>query len=76
MDSINNPKVDNIFDKTKPSCFSQTGFAEALAHQGITDLVIVGMKTQYCIDTNCRIAAELGWRVVWVADAHTCMDTA
>ena len=71
-----NPQLDNIFDKTKPSCFYQTGLAEALTHEGVSELVIVGMKTQYCIDTNCRSAAELGWQVVLADDAHTCMDTA
>ncbi|MNP87043.1 Isochorismatase family protein [compost metagenome] len=33
------------------------------------------MKTQYCVDTSCRVAAELGFKPVLVSDAHTCMDT-
>ncbi len=33
------------------------------------------MKTQYCVDTTCRAAGDLGFRAVLVADAHTCMDT-
>lgn len=37
--------------------------------------MIVGMKTQYCIDTTCRVAVELGFSVLLPEDAHTCMDT-
>lgn len=51
---------DWVFDKTRPSCFLATGLAERLAAEGIDQLVIAGMKTQYCIDSTCRAAAELG----------------
>jgi nicotinamidase-related amidase len=48
---------------------------ERLAGAGISELVVVGMKTQYCIDTTCRVALDMGFRPVLIADAHTCMDT-
>jgi len=67
--------ADTVFDKTKFSCFLGTGLAERLVEAGINELVIVGMKTQYCIDTTCRVASELGFEPVLVADGHTCMDT-
>jgi nicotinamidase-related amidase len=65
--------MDTVFDKTKPSCFFGTGLAERLVEADVSELVVVGMKTQYCIDTTCRIAAKLGFQPVLVADAHTCM---
>jgi nicotinamidase-related amidase len=34
------------------------------------------MKTEYCIDTTCRAAADLGIRPILIADAHTSMDSA
>lgn len=68
-------ETDTVFDKTKPSCFLGTSLAERLVEAGIGELVITGMKTQYCIDTSCRSAVELGFQPVLVADAHTCMDT-
>jgi nicotinamidase-related amidase len=34
------------------------------------------MKSQFCIDSTCRSAADLGFRPLLVTDAHTCMDTA
>ncbi|MBV8680326.1 MAG: isochorismatase family protein, partial [Aquitalea sp.] len=70
-----NATVDTLIDKTKPSCFSGTALAEQLRQAGIQQLFITGLKTQYCIDTNCRIAADMGLNPVLVSDAHSCMDT-
>ncbi len=67
--------MDTVFNKTRPSCFFETGLSQHLVEAGVSELVIAGMKTQYCIDTTCRIAVEQGFQPVLVADAHTCMDT-
>ncbi len=32
------------------------------------------MQTEYCIDTNCRAAHGLGYRVALVNDGHTTFD--
>ncbi|TVT83512.1 cysteine hydrolase family protein [Pseudomonas sp. H3(2019)] len=66
---------DILFDKTRPNAFYATSLTQQLQANGINDLFIVGMKTQYCIDSTCRAAADLGFNPVLVADAHTCMDT-
>ncbi len=68
--------VDTLFDKTRPNCFLGTQLVQQLTDASINPLIIVGMKTQYCIDSTCRAAADLGFNPVLVADAHTCMDTA
>ncbi|MBN3787056.1 cysteine hydrolase family protein [Burkholderia sp. Ac-20353] len=66
---------DIVFDKMRPNCFAGTQLAEWLHAAGVHEIVIAGMKTQYCIDTMCRASADFGFRAVLVADAHTCMDT-
>ncbi|CAB3748391.1 cysteine hydrolase [Burkholderia puraquae] len=66
---------DIVFDKAQSSCFAGTRLAEWLREAGIGEIVIAGMKTQYCVDTACRAAADHGFRAVLVTDAHTCMDT-
>jgi nicotinamidase-related amidase len=66
---------DHLFNKTRPSCFLGTDLAQQLAAAQVDELVVVGMKTQFCIDTTCRVAVELGFTVVLPEDAHTCMDT-
>ncbi|NTX29976.1 cysteine hydrolase [Burkholderia pyrrocinia] len=69
------PARDIVFDKTRSNCFAGTQLAEWLCAAGIGELVVAGMKTQYCVDTTCRATADLGFRAVLVTDAHTCMDT-
>lgn len=66
---------DTVFEKTRPSCFEGTDLLQQLRTQGIQELIICGLKTQYCIDTNCRAASELGFKVILVEDAHSCNDT-
>ncbi|OPA85159.1 cysteine hydrolase [Pseudomonas fluorescens] len=66
---------DHLFNKTRPSCFLGTDLAQQLAAAHVNELVVVGMKTQFCVDTTCRVAVELGFSVVLPEDAHTCMDT-
>lgn len=66
---------DHLFNKTRPSCFLGTNLEQQLRAAQAKDLVIAGMKTQFCIDTTCRVAVELGFSVVLPEDGHTCMDT-
>ncbi|WP_175924745.1 cysteine hydrolase family protein [Burkholderia cepacia] len=66
---------DTVFAKTQSSCFTGTPLAAWLQAAGIGEIVIAGMKTQYCVDTACRAAADHGFRAVLVTDGHTCMDT-
>lgn len=66
---------DLILDKTRPSCFFATDLQARLSELGVKELIVVGMKTQYCIDATCRAASDLGLSVVLAADAHTAMDT-
>ncbi|AZD01826.1 cysteine hydrolase family protein [Pseudomonas chlororaphis] len=66
---------DRRLDKTRPNCFVGTGLAEHLRAAQVDELVIVGMKTQYCIDATCRATLDLGFAAVLAEDAHTCMDT-
>lgn len=65
---------DRVFDKTRPNVFFATDLASRLADADVDQLVIVGMKTEYCIDTTCRAAADLGFHPLLVADAHSTMD--
>ncbi|MGR3885767.1 cysteine hydrolase family protein [Pseudomonas sp. 1152_12] len=66
---------DHLFNKTRPSCFLGTDLAQQLAAAQVDELVIAGMKTQFCVDTTCRVAVELGFSVRLPEDGHTCMDT-
>jgi len=69
------PARDTVFEKTRPNCFFNTGLAERLAKAGVEELVIVGMKTDFCVDTTSRVARDLGFAAMLVADAHTTTDS-
>jgi nicotinamidase-related amidase len=57
--------------KTTCDSFHLTELQDALKARGVTDLVICGMHTEFCVDTTTRRALALGYPVVLVADAHT-----
>ncbi len=65
---------DIVLTKKHPSCFRDTELQLQLSHRGVKQLVIAGMKTEFCVDTTCRAAPELGFWTVLIADAHTTMD--
>ena len=69
-----NPQSDVVFTKKYPSCFRDTGLQLQLKQRGIKQLVIAGMKTEFCVDTTCRAAPELEFNVVLISDAHTTVD--
>lgn len=64
-------KNEKIFDKQYNSAFKETGLQEYLDSQGIKQLIIVGMQSEYCIDTTCRVAFELGYKLIIPRNATT-----
>lgn len=70
------PREDEpVIEKIHSSAFHDTDFHDRLQKVGIDRLVIAGMQTEYCVDSACRAAAALGYRVVLVADGHTTFDS-
>jgi nicotinamidase-related amidase len=57
--------------KTTPDSFLRTDLEATLKARGITDLIICGMHTEFCVDTTTRRALALGYPVILVADGHT-----
>lgn len=65
---------EKIFTKTYSSAFLKTGLKEYLEQKGIQSIILVGMQTEYCIDSTCKTAFELGFRVLIPEGAFTTFD--
>ncbi len=66
---------DLLIHKRHPDAFQGTSLAGELERRGIRRLIIVGLQTEYCVDTTCRSAYGRGFDVVLVADAHSTWPT-
>lgn len=62
---------EKIFDKTFNSAFKETGLHAYLQEKGIEQLIIMGMATNFCIDTTIKVAFELGYKVAVLQDGTT-----
>jgi nicotinamidase-related amidase len=71
---LNITQSDIRIRKTTPDSFHHTELEHVLKQHAVTDLVICGMHSEFCVDTTTRRALALGYPVVLVADAHTTED--
>ncbi|HEM4137775.1 TPA: cysteine hydrolase [Streptococcus suis] len=62
---------EKIFEKTFNSAFKETGFHAYLQEKGMEQLVIMGMATNFCVDTTIKVAFELGYKVAVIQDGTT-----
>ena len=62
---------EKVYRKTTTDSFHETGLLEDLHAAGVTDLVIAGMQSNYCIDATTRRAVTEGFNVTLVSDAHS-----
>ena len=71
---INVPTEAKIFDKSATNSFHGTGLLNHLRTQKIEHVVIMGCKTQHCIDSAVRTATISGLDVTLVGDGHSTTD--
>ncbi len=63
-----------VVEKWTCSSFYKTDLDAKLRAAGIGSLVIAGLQSEFCIDTACRVAQTLGYKVTLAADAHSTFD--
>ena len=66
--------TDKRIEKSNCDSFLDTTLKAELDALGIERLVVCGLQTDFCIDTTCRRAASLGYKVTLIADAHSTFD--
>jgi nicotinamidase-related amidase len=64
-----------VVEKRHSGAFHDTDLHRRLGEAGIDRLVVAGMQTEMCVDSACRGAKALNYRVALVADGHTTYDT-
>lgn len=70
------PLIDeDVVEKGTWDSFYNTNLEAVLKKKGITNLVIAGMQTEFCLDTTCRRAFSMGYKNILVSDAHTTFDS-
>lgn len=68
-------RPDLMFAKTVNSAFhGEVDLHAWLTKRGITDLVLVGIQTNMCVETTARLGGNLGYRVVVPIDATFTFD--
>jgi nicotinamidase-related amidase len=70
-EAVEPESVEPVIHKRASDSFFETSLQDHLSELGITDLVVAGCMTQYCVDTTCRRAVTLGYNVVLASDAHS-----
>jgi nicotinamidase-related amidase len=71
---INVPTDAKIFDKSATNSFHGTDLLNHLRTQQIEHVIIMGCKTQNCIDSAVRTATISGLDVTLVGDGHSTTD--
>lgn len=72
---INVPSHAVTFNKAATNSFYGTTLNDYLKEQKIEHLVMMGCKTEYCLDTAVRTATVNGFDVTLVGDAHSTSDS-
>lgn len=60
--------------KTASDSFHRTELQSQLQALGITDLVVCGLQSEFCVDSTIRGALARGYPVVLIADGHSTLD--
>ncbi|MFE1630612.1 cysteine hydrolase family protein [Brevibacillus reuszeri] len=69
------PKEEEpVIHKFACDSFLDTTLRDELESREINHLVIVGLQTEYCIDTTSRRAISLGYDVTLANDCHSTFD--
>jgi len=70
-DDITPQVTDTIVQKTNPDSFLNTTLEEELSKKGIKHIYITGIQTEACVDTTCRRAFSMGYKVTLISDVHS-----
>ena len=65
---------ERIFRKEHNSAFRGTDLQHHLEERAVATLIVVGIQTEYCVDTTVRVAFEKGFEVIIPECTNTTYD--
>lgn len=71
LDELERSPSDLIISKTANDAFYQSDLAESLEENGITELLITGCATDFCVESTIQSALVREYQIIVVRDAHT-----
>ncbi|EAQ67201.1 Isochorismatase family protein [Marinomonas sp. MED121] len=71
IDELDKSETDFRLTKTACDAFYQTELEALLKSKGITEVVITGAATEFCVDTSLRACLSKGFNVTAISDGHT-----
>jgi len=57
------------FYKQVHNAFTDTGLDSWLRRNGVTRVIVSGMRTEQCCETTARVASDLGYKVDFISEA-------
>ena len=72
--AIASKEDDLVLRKPEADAFYGTALQQEMEARGIRHLIVVGCKSEVCVDATCRKATNLGYNVTLVSDAHSTTD--
>ena len=66
---------ETVVVKQTCNSFQDTDLDARLRAAKVDGLIVCGMQTEFCVDTAVRAAAERGYKITLVSDAHSTGDT-
>ena len=58
-----------VLTKTSHNAFTTTNLQQLLTKNGVTEVVVCGIRTEQCCETTARVASDLGYQVTFVTEA-------
>ncbi|MCS0603736.1 isochorismatase family protein [Streptomyces sp. LP11] len=69
MEGLRREEGEPLVRKTSHNAFTTTNLQQLLTERGIGELTVCGIRTEQCVETTTRLAADLGYRVTLAVDA-------
>jgi nicotinamidase-related amidase len=69
LDGLAPAAGEPVLRKTSHNAFTTTNLQQWLTERGIRDLTLCGIRTEQCVETTARVAADLGYAVTVAIDA-------